>query len=415
MVGPVPPRPRSLAHSLVSGMRASNNEVMRSMSRNVSILILASLTLTSCKDSKGAQPAPASGSASGSAGSADLSKLPKKPAPEKTDGTQIETVREKMIQAKEERLGDKDGAKGDKTDSEWVPAEFKAGMSRWKDTAVYVDGKPVGFLSFGELPIGLKPMWVKDKVSADKRPGTDDPGWRWAQQRFYKFTDYLKAVGVDIKKVNEIHVLGAKFSETIVATGKDLQSKQAEQFSFRFGGNTFGKAIPHTLNTFGNGKSPDKITSVMIYITKKPPKLVYNEGLFLDGVEQRGVPYYGEPIRGGVRVYLDDKLATIIKRQDLDVSKATKSADGTLHWNLGAVLAAQGTDAKGVVDVWLIRDELRKEKFAGKDLETLTFTASSQAKGGILIGDKNLRANSIALHTRAIDPSEIPVVTPDDE
>ena len=412
MVGPVPPAPRSLVHSLVSGMRASNNEVMRSMRRNVSLLLLASLALISCKDSKGAQPAPSTGSG---VGSADLSKLPKKPPEEKHDGTMIETVREKMIQAKEERSGEKDGSKGDKNDSEWVPAEFKAGMSRWKDTGVYVDGKPVGFLSFGELPIGLKPTWVKDKVSADKRPGTDDPGWRWAQQRFYKFTDYLKAVGVDIKQVKEIHVYGAKFSETIIATGKDLQSKQADQFSFRFGGNTFGKAIPHTLNTFGNGLSPDKITSVMVYVTKKPPTMVRNKGLFLDGVEQMGVPYYGEPFRGGVRVYLDDKLATIIKRQDLDVSKATKSADGNLHWNLGAVLAAQGTDLKNVVDVWLIRDELRKEKFTGKDLATLTFSASSQAKGGILIGDQNLRAGSIALHTRALDPSEIPVITPDDE
>ncbi len=393
-------------------MRASNNGVMRSMSRNVSLLFLASLAVASCKDSKGAQPAPSTGSA---LGSADLAKLPNKPREEKHDGTMIETVREKMIQAKEERTGEKDKSKGDKKDSEWVPAEFKAGMSRWKDTAVYVDGKPVGFLSFGELPIGLKPTWVKDKVSADKRPGTDDPGWRWAQQRFYKFTDYLKAVGVDIKKVREIHVYGAKFSETIIATGKDLQSKQADEFSFRFGGNTFGKAIPHTLNTFGNGLSPDKITSVMVYITKKPPTMVRNKGLFLDGVEQMGVPYYGEPIRGGVRVYLDDKLATIIKRQDLDVSKATKSVDGNLHWNLGAVLAAQGADTSKVVDVWLIRDELRKEKFAGKDLETLTFTASSQAKGGVLIGDKELRASAIALHTRALDPSEIPAITPDDE
>src|SRR5690349_17386854 len=33
---------------------------------------------------------------------------------------------------------------------DYVPAEFKAGMSRWKDTGVYVDGKPIAFLQFGE-------------------------------------------------------------------------------------------------------------------------------------------------------------------------------------------------------------------------------------------------------------------------
>jgi len=345
------------------------------MRRHVSILLLASLTIVSCKDSKGAEPAPSTGSGSGAV---DLNALPKKKVRDPNAPIEpIETVREKMIQDKESRQGEKDTTKGDKSDTEWVPAEFKAGMSRWKDTGVYLDGKPIGFLSFGELPLGLKPTWVKDKVSAEKRPGTDDPGWRWAQQRFYKFTDYLKAVGVDIAKVKEIHVYGSKFSETIIATGKDLQTPAADEFTFRFGGNTFGKAIPHAAYKFGNGRSPDKITSVMIYVTKKPPTLVRNEGLFLDGVEQSGVPYYGEPIRGGVRVYMDDKLAAIIKRQDLDVAKATKAADGTLRWKLADVLASQGADTKKAVEVWLIRDELRKEKFPASDLATLTFSASS--------------------------------------
>ena len=104
--------------------------------------------------------------------------------------------------------------------------------------------------------------------------------------------------------MKEIHVYGAKLSETIVATGKDLGSKQADEFWFHFGGNTYGKAIPHTLNTFGNGLSPDKVTSVLVYLKKTPPKLVRNEGLFLDGVKQEGVPYYGEPIRTFIERYL---------------------------------------------------------------------------------------------------------------
>ncbi len=326
----------------------------------------------------------------------------------------VETVREKMIQALEvEGEGSGQPSAGSSSD-EYVPAEFKSGMSRWKDSGVYVDGKPLGFLTFGEMPIGLKPTWLQDKVSAEKRPGTDDPGWRYARQRHYKFTDYLRAIGVEPSTVKEIHVYGAKLSETIIATGKDLMSKQADEFWFHFGANTYGKAIPHTLNTFGNGLSPDKITSVQVYIKKKPPKLVRNEGLYLDGVLQEGVPYYGEPIRGGVRVYLDDKLATVIKRQDLDVSKATKDTKGELHWNLKQTLESQGVDVSKVVETWLVRDELRKEHYPASDLATMQFTASSQAKGGIIIND-GPRAQVIALHSRKLDPSEIPVITADDE
>ena len=393
-------------------MLATNNRVTPSMQRHASLVISLLVLTSGCK---GSNTAPGAGG-SGATGSASAVAKVAPPPIDANEGPQpIETVREKMMQDKAERLGEKDARKGDQNDTEWVPAEFKAGMSRWKDTGVYLDGKPIAFLTWGELPITLKPTWIKDKVSADKRPGTDDPGWRWAQQRSYKFTDYFKALGIDLAKVKEVHVYGAKFSETIIASGKDLLSKKADEFSFRFGGNTFGKAIPHSMNDFGNGKSPDKVNAVMIYVTKKPPKLIRNEGLELDGVMQQGVPYYGEPVRGGIRVYLDDRLAAIIKRQDLDVTKATKSADGELHWKLADVLAAQGADTKKVVEMWVIRDELRKEKFPASDLATLTFSANSQAKGGVLLGDQKIRANAIALHTRAIAPSEIPAPTPDDE
>jgi hypothetical protein len=375
-------------------------------------LFVASTTLIACKGSKASAPPPDPGSASTKKVVVEI--------PRDAGVPMVETTRDKMIQAQEqlevdgEKLNSDTPAKEGSDGSEYVPAEFKAGMSRWKDTGVYVDGKPVGFLTFGELPIACKPTWLKDKVSAEKRPGTDDPGWRWAQQRVYKFTDYLKAVGIDPKTVKEIHVTGAKLSETIVASGKDLASKQADDFWFHFGGNTYGKAIPHVLNTFGNGRSPDKITSVLVYLKKKPPTLVRNEGLFLDGVKQEGVPYYGEPIRGGVRVYLDDKFAAVIKRQDLDVSKATKDTKGELHWSIKQVLEAQGVDLSKVVETWIVREELRKEHFPGSDLATMTFTASSQAKGGITIND-GPKAQVLALHTRKLDPSEIPAITPDDE
>ena len=48
--------------------------------------------------------------------------------------------------------------------STYTPAEFKSGMSKWRDVGVYVDGQPVGFLTFGELPIALKPVLVEDEV-----------------------------------------------------------------------------------------------------------------------------------------------------------------------------------------------------------------------------------------------------------
>ncbi len=386
-------------------MRDANNEVMGSM-RSILLSIVVVFAGASCKDATGKQ---GSASTTGSAGSAV-----KVVAADAPKGPQaMETTYDKMQADKLDRQAEADAKKAG--NEEWVPAEHKAGASRWKDVGVYVDGKPMGFLTFGELPIALKPVWVQDKVSAEKRPGTEDPGWRWAKQRFYRFDQYLAAIGIDVKSIKELHVYGPKFAETNISTGKDLLSAKAKEFKFRFGGNVYGKPIAHVPRGFGNGRSADKIASVMVYIKKKPPKIVHNVGLELDGEIQNGVPYYGEPIRGGVRVYMDDKLIAIVKRQELDAAKAIKSPTGELTWKLADVLAAQGAMPKNVTEIWAVRDQKREDKFPGADLATLTFAANSQAKGGLLLGDKQIRANTIAMHSRALKPDELPVVTPDDE
>lgn len=307
-----------------------------------------------------------------------------------------------------------DTQKGDKKDNEWVPAEFKSGAARWKDTGVYLDGKPIGFLTWGELPVNLRPTWLKDRVGANKRPGTRDLGWRWGQQRFYRFTDYLTALGIDITKVKELHVYGPRFSESIIATGADLQSPQAKDFLFRFGGNIAGKAIPKVPEDFGSGRPPDKIAGVMIYVEKEPPKLT-QDGFVLDGNLQLGVPYFGEPLRGGIRIYLDNRYVAMIKRQELDPKKAVDGPNGEPQWKLADLLAAQGVDTSKVAELWIIRDERRAEKFPGSELATMTFQAGAQAKGGVQLTDKLLRTNAIALHTKPVEPAELPIVTSDDD
>jgi len=133
---------------------------------------------------------------------------------------------------------------GSATDDSYVPAEFKAGMSRFKDVAVYLDGKPIGFLSWGELPITLKPTWVKHKVNIEKKIDCKDcPIFGWDEQRYYRFTDYLRAIGIDPKTVRQIHVQGPKTTNTIVATGRDLSQPKANDFMFFFGLHIRGKPI----------------------------------------------------------------------------------------------------------------------------------------------------------------------------
>jgi len=363
---------------------------------HISRLLALVLALAACRDATGKQspaPAPAQGSsvAAGSgSGSGSAMFIPQQKPPDTPLGM----------------------------DDSVTTAEHKSGMSRWKDTGVYVDGKPVGFLDFGELPITLKPTYVKDKVSDNKPPGCPIekcPGWKWAQQRFYKFTDYLTAIGIDPHKVKMMHVYGPKLSQSIAVTSKDLLRPDAGEFMFRFGSDVAGKPIPHVPPNFGNGKQPDKISGVMIYIDRKPP-IITHDGIELDGVPQDGVPYYGEPLRGGVRVYLDDKLAAVVKRQELDPKAATQTPDGELHWPFGKWLESKGIDASKIVEGWVIIDERRKQKIPFAELAKMSFSASSQKSGEILLGDgQGIRVNALALHTREIKPDELPVILPDEE
>ncbi len=308
---------------------------------------------------------------------------------------------------------------GSTSEDSYVPAEFKSGMSRFKDVAVYLDGKPIGFLSFGELPITLKPTWVKHKINIEKKLECKEcPIWAWDEQRYYRFTDYLRAIGVDPRTVRQIHVQGPKTTNTIVATGRQLMEPKADEFMFFFGLHIRGKPIPHVPLNFGNGLDPDKITAVMVYVNKTPPTFDHG-GYVLDGRPIDGVPYFGEPVRGGVRVYLDDKLATIIKRQDLDAKLASMGSDSELSWSLWGFFKSRGVDTSKVVEGWVIRDDMRQEKFPAAELATMTFEAPSKSgksqSGAVLLGDQKVVANVIALHTRAIKPDELPVIRPHED
>jgi hypothetical protein len=290
-----------------------------------------------------------------------------------------------------------------------------AGAGRWKDTAVYVDGRPVGMLAFGELPIELAPVWIEDEVSVPVKPGRRGPGFRRAKQRQYRFSDYLRAVGVDPAEVKELHIYGPKPSEVLVVTGAEL-GRRGDQLRFRFGGEVSGKAIPVVPDGIGNGRSPDKISAVMVYVARTPPTLVRNVGIVLDGAPVAGVPYAGEPLRGGVHVYLDDRLATVLKRKVLADDASIPAAGGApSRWPLLELLEAQGVDTRGVVEMWIIRSERRQERLTRAQLADATFELRASARAVIHLGDVEIPAGALALHSRALRAAQLPRILPDED
>lgn len=308
---------------------------------------------------------------------------------------------------------DEDGAPGGGGSHNPAGKGGGQGMNKWRDTGVYVDGRPVGVLDFGELPVGLKPTWIPEEHSVEFDYGSTGPRTRTTYARRYKMIDYLKAVGVDVAKIKEIHVMGPKLTSIMIASGKQLRSKEGQGLMFRFGIAVGGKAIPVVPEKFGNGKHADKISAVMVYVNKKPPVLVEDVGLQLDGKDVDGIPYYGDPMRGGVRVYANDLLQTQIKRQLLKDVPGELGADGKQHWSLWKILASKGVDTSKLVEGWVIADERRKQKFTRAELEKLTFEMNERNE--ILVGPSKIPAAALALHDHALTADELPQIRPDEE
>jgi hypothetical protein len=295
-----------------------------------------------------------------------------------------------------------------------MTAEVKKqdGAARWKDTATYVDGQPVGMLSFGELPIGLAPVWIEDEVSVPVKRGEQKPAFRLEKQRQYRFSDYLRALGVDLAQVKELHVQGPKASEVLVVSGDELR-RRGDELRFRFGGEVGGKAIPVVPDAMGNGRSPDKISAVMVYVNRTPPTVVRNVGFVLGGVPVVGVPYAREVVRGGVHVYVDDRLATVLKRKRLPVEAGPAPANAPRP--ILPLLEAQGIDTQRLVELWVIRDERRHERLTRAQLAGATFELGASARAVLHFGDVEVPVGALAFHSRTLDPGELPVILPEED
>jgi len=297
---------------------------------------------------------------------------------------------------------------------DWNPAEFKGKRGRrWKDPAVYVDGREVGVLWFGELPRSLKPTWINDVEDLDFKPGDKGPRTRPIKVRRYRLDHYLEVVGVDIGKVKRIHIYGGKGNVSDIS-GAQLR-KFRKTIQFGFGRLTSGKAIPYYPEGLQLDQMFDRMVGVAVYIDKAPPKLDKDDyPLGADGQPTADIPYFGKPIRGGIRVYKDDVLATTIKRKRLDpkAAYAVHKDNGELWYDLVPTLESLGVDMSKVVDAEVVFDERRVKIIHRDELLKRQFTATSQNRGAIQLDDGTV-VEALTLYTKKL-PGPFPPISDDE-
>ena len=144
----------------------------------------------------------------------------------------------------------------------------------------------------------------------------------------------------------------------------------------------------------------------------KPPKplitLDRHNNPFIDGVEVAGIPYHGTPERGGFRVYVDYKLAMVVKRNELGAVGRVSSD----RWDLRKLLESRGVKVQPVAgDLVLAKDEVmqRRERLDADYIADLQLGVSSQASGTLLLGKDDRPATALHLYTKGHVPPVIPL------
>lgn len=270
---------------------------------------------------------------------------------------------------------------GDKWADEEDPKNA-GGMAMFKEAWVYVDGKAVGVLREAEFP-PIPETWVDEVEYLDFKPGDPGPHERVYQVRRWKLADYFTAVGIDLKKIKKVLLHGGRGS--VFIDGKDFLFLK-DKFLFDLTGNNNLKLrvfVPQEIRPKLN-TSFDRYAAISVIVDKPAPTTNEFNDVVIDGVIAEGIPYYGQPLRGGVRVYLDGSLALIIKRNAL--GDEGRVAPGKDEWDVAKLLEARGVKAElAAADV--IEKDQTVTRLDGAGAKGLTFHTDSQAQGSVILED----------------------------
>lgn len=250
--------------------------------------------------------------------------------------------------------------------------EDKEKRPRLGETAVYVDGKPVGVLRRQELPAKL--------------PGHVVQVGGGYESTLYSLTEYVTALGFDPKKIRAAHLYGGK---RMVVVDRAEFARIGSEIMFSFVQGDRGKPRiefpPKKLNV---NTTIDMLSSMAFYMEKEPPtlnkddELVMPDGTMVDGK----VPYASEEQGNGTRVYVDGNLVGTVKRKKLtnDVAVSGNEKDPT-KFSLVGYAGKLNADVKRAKSIDLLAGDDLVAHLAPESAKDVTFYVPSRNRGQALV------------------------------
>jgi hypothetical protein len=266
------------------------------------------------------------------------------------------------------------------------------GGQRFRQAGVYVDGTPVAVIKFGELPPALRSAWQTQTTSEGQT----------LKVRRFLLADYLEALGVDLARVKAVHFYGGR-TRVGVMPGDELR-KRRKELLFSFTQSERGKARMHWPPQVQVSDEIDLINDLAVYVDKAPPTL--NEktwGLELGGQPVEGIPYATTEMRGGTRLYVDGRLARVIRPKALEAP-----AGDPPRWSLAAQIAGAGVALDKVREVDLIDDDALVGRLDHDAAAHATFDAAAESHGRLTVHPGETKAEAILVYVQAtpLDPKD---------
>lgn len=273
----------------------------------------------------------------------------------------------------------------------WQDAELSETKGKgWREPILYVDGVPRAAFRGAEFPIRLKPTMIEKRRALDYNANDPGPHTAIYYAPRWNVAAYLAAVGVPLGRVKAVLFHGGRGAAYL--DGAELRRHQAGIF-FDLTDESKGFLRIYLPKTLRLNASYDRYVGISVFVDKPAPHVDDEDQPVLDGESVIGVPYYGQPLRGGIRIYVDDVVATVLKRNLL-------GQPGQAHPSLVALLATFGVDANSVDAADIILGYARTQRLSGDALRAAWFTTAEQASGTLMLNG-DLPATALMLYTKA--------------
>lgn len=255
---------------------------------------------------------------------------------------------------------------------------------------VFVDGRAVGVLKVPELPAAAPGRKIKLGVNKE------------FEVTRYPFTEYFKAVGVDVAKIKAVHFYGG--SRVAILTGDEVR-RTAENLTFSFTMNTRGKPRMHMPSEAKYNTTVDMLSRVAVYVDKAPPTLDEDGEVVLDGKVVEGVPYAatGESTLG-TRVYLDGKLVGSVRRRSLPNKFLVAHEPGKpARFSVAQYAESLGVDLSKAKAVDVVSGDEVVGRLDGAKAKDLAFTVPNHTHGSMLVdvGSVTTKVSALEFFTKA--------------